>query len=296
MESPVPIIMNPAARSTKAAGKLEQVRGLSPAPELHLTRAMGDATRIAEELARAGHKLVVAAGGDGTVNEVLQGICKVNAERADPADHVALGVLPMGTMNVFSLELGMKSSDLLACWQSITSGRRRDVDLWLANDLYFVQLAGVGLDAEVIQLTPWEMKKRLGPLSYVISAVRAWFQKAPLLTVHIEGRPPMRGSVVLVGSGVFYGGPFRLFRTAQNNDGLLDVLIFQQLGYWEIAQLLRAVLIDGYGKSLDLDYFQVRGLRVDCAEREVPFQLDGELRGASPVDFRAAGFPLRVAV
>lgn len=296
MESPVPIIMNPAARSTKAAGKLEQVRGLSPAPELHLTRAMGDATRIAEELARAGHKLVVAAGGDGTVNEVLQGICKVNAERADPADHVALGVLPMGTMNVFSLELGMKSSDLLACWQSITSGRRRDVDLWLANDLYFVQLAGVGLDAEVIQLTPWEMKKRLGPLSYVISAVRAWFQKAPLLTVHIEGRPPMRGSVVLVGSGVFYGGPFRLFRTAQNNDGLLDVLIFQQLGYWEIAQLLRAVLIDGYGKSLDLDYFQVRGLRVDCAEREVPFQLDGELRGASPVDFRPAGFPLRVAV
>lgn len=296
MESPVPIILNPAARSTKAAGRMEQVRMLRPAPELHLTSAAGDATRIAEELARAGHKLVVAAGGDGTVNEVLQGISKVNAERENPADHVAFGVLPMGTMNVFSLELGMKSSDLLACWQSITSGRRRDVDLWLANDLYFVQLAGVGLDAEVIQLTPWEMKKRLGPLSYVISAVKAWFQKAPLLTVHIEGRPPMRGSVVLVGSGVFYGGPFRLFRTAQNNDGLLDVLIFQQLGYWEIAQLLRAVLIDGYEKSLDLDYFQVRGLRVDCAGREVPFQLDGELRGASPVDFRPAGFPLRVAV
>ena len=296
MDAPVPIILNPAARSTKAAARMEQLRGLSPAPELHLTRAAGDAAVIAERLARDGHGLVVAAGGDGTVNEVLQGICKVNAERGNPADHVALGVLPMGTMNVFSLELGLSSSDLAGCWHGITSGRRRDVDLWRANHHYLLQLAGVGLDAEVIQLTPWEMKKRLGPVSYVISAMKAWFQKAPLLTVHIDGKPPMRGSVVLVGSGVYYGGRFPLFRTAQNNDGLLDVLIFQQLGYWEIAQFLRAVLVDGYEKSLDLDYFQVRDLRVTCEEREVPFQVDGELCGASPVDFRAAGFPLRVAV
>jgi len=296
MDAPVPIILNPAARSTKAAARMDQVRGLSPSPEIHLTKGVGDASRIAEELARQGRRLVVAAGGDGTVNEVLQGICKVNAGRSDPADHTVLGVLPMGTMNVFSLELGMKAADLAGCWAAITSGRRREVDLWCANEHYFVQLAGVGLDAEVIQLTPWEMKKRLGPLSYVISAVKAWFQKAPVLTVHIEDRPPMPGSVVLVGSGVHYGGPFPLFRTARNDDSLLDVLIFQQLGYWEIAQLLRAVLIDGYEKSLDLDYFQVRALRVECAGRPVPFQLDGELCGVSPVDFRPAGFPLRVAV
>ena len=296
MDAPVPIILNPAARSTKAAARLDQLRRLSPAPELHLTRAAGDAAVIAERLARDGHGLVVAAGGDGTVNEVLQGLCKVNAGRENPADHVALGVLPMGTMNVFSLELGMPSSDLEGCWRCITSGRRRDVDLWRANEQYFVQLAGVGLDAEVIQLTPWEMKKRLGPVSYVISAVKAWFQKAPVLTIDIDGKPLMQGSVVLVGNGVYYGGRFRLFRTARNNDGLLDVLIFQQLGYWEIAQLLRAVLIDGFEKSLDLDYLQVRGLRVTCEERDVPFEVDGELCGAAPVDFRAAGFPLRVAV
>lgn len=296
MEAPFPVILNPAARSMKAADKLDRVRSLRPAPELHLTSASGDATTIAERLAREGHKLIVAAGGDGTVNEVLQGICKVNAERTDPAEHAALGVLPVGTMNVFSLELGMKVSDLEGCWQSITSGRRREVDLWRANSQYFVQLAGVGLDAEIIQLTPWEMKKRLGPVSYVISAVKAWFQKAPVLMVHIDGRPPMQASVVLVGGGVYYGGRFRLFRTARNDDGLLDVLIFQQLGYWEIAQLLRAVLLDGYEKSLDLDYFQVRGLRVTCEEREVPFEVDGELCGVSPVDFRPAGFPLRVAV
>ena len=296
MAEPIPIILNPAARSTRAAARLDQVRALQPQPELHLTQSTGDAALIAERLARAGCPLIVAAGGDGTVNEVLQGICKVNAERSDPATHTALGVLPMGTMNVFSLELGMESSNLTSCWAAITSGRRREIDLWKANEQYFVQLAGVGLDARIIQLTPWEMKKRLGPLSYVISAVKACLQKAPVLTVEIEGRPPMRGSLVLVGGGVHYGGPFRLFRTASNQDGLLDVLIFRQFGYWEIAQLLRAVLIDGYENSLDLDYFQVRGLRVTAEAREVPFEVDGELCGNSPVAFGPATFPLRVAV
>jgi diacylglycerol kinase (ATP) len=296
MAASIPIILNPAARSTRAAAKLEQVRALQPEPTLHLTNATGDATVIAERLAREGCPLIVAAGGDGTVNEVLQGICKVNAERSDPTAHTVLGVLPMGTMNVFSLELGMESGDLSSCWKAITSGRRREIDLWKANDHYFVQLAGVGLDARIIQLTPWEMKKRLGPLSYMVSAVKACLQKAPVLTVEMEGRPPMRGSLVLVGGGIHYGGPFRLFRTASNEDGLLDVLIFRQFGYWEIAQLLRAVLLDGYENSLDLDYFQARGLRVTAEEREVPFEVDGELCGESPVVFGPAGFLLRVAV
>lgn len=290
----IPIILNPAARSTKAATRVDQIRALRPAPELLFTERPGDARRIAEELAAAGHPLVVAAGGDGTVNEVINGLWQVNRDRPDPAAHCALGVLPVGTMNVFSLELGLPGGDLAQCWARITSGQTREVDLWMANDLCFVQLAGVGLDAEIIALTPWEMKKKLGPLSYVISAVKAWVQKAPWLTVEIEGRPPLRGSVVLLGSGRYYGGPFRAFRTASNSDGLLDVIIFQQLGYWEIAQLLRAVLVDGYEKSLDLDYLQVSELRI-TSDRAVPFELDGELAGETPVTIKPAPFRLRVA-
>ena len=292
--SPIPIIINPAARSTKAAARVDQIRALKPAPDLHFTTASGDAMLLAEQLARQGHPLIVAAGGDGTVNEVVNGLARVNASRPDPASHCALGVLPVGTMNVFSLELGLPGNDLAKCWAAITSGRSREVDLWMANELYFVQLAGVGLDAEIIALTPWEMKKKFGPLSYAISAMKAWVQKAPWLTVEIPGRPPMRGSVVLLGSGVHYGGPFRAFRTASNSDGLLDVIIFQQLGYWEIAQLLRAVLLDGYEKSLDLDYFQVSELKI-TSDTQVPFELDGELAGKTPVTIKPAPFRLRVA-
>lgn len=295
VDRPIPVILNPAARSTQAAAREAMLRSLSPTPELHLTGGPAEATAIAERLARDGHELIVAAGGDGTMNEVLQGICRINTQRGPDETHTALGVLPVGTMNVFSLELGMPSHDIVKCWEMITSGRRREIDLWQADDHYFVQLAGVGFDAEIIQETPWEMKKRYGPLSYVMSAVQVLQREPPVLTLMTEGKPPMLGSVILIGSGAHYGGPVRVFPTASNTDGLLDVLIFRGLGGWEFAQLLRAILIDGYAPSLDIDHLQLREFTV-TSDRDAPTELDGELMGATPVTFHAAPFRMNVAV
>lgn len=296
MSERIPVILNPAARSTQAAARESALRALSPEPELILTTAPGEAQGIAERLAREGHELVVAGGGDGTMNEVLQGICGVNASRAPGEKHTALGVLPLGTMNVFSYELGLPSADLTACWQKVSSGSRREIDLWLANEHYFVQLAGVGFDAEIIQETPWERKKRLGPLSYVVSAVQVLGRTPPVLTVKIDGRPDMLGSVVLVGAGKHYGGPVQVFPKAENNDGLLDLLVFRQLGSWEFAQMIRAVLERGYDSALDLDYLQVREFTV-MAEPAAPYELDGELiHDTTPVVFKPAPFKLAVAV
>lgn len=296
MSERIPVILNPAARSTQAAAREQAIRSLSPAPELILTSYPGEATEIAERLARENRPLVVAAGGDGTMNEVLQGICRVNEKRPLGEAHTALGVLPVGTMNVFALELGLPSADLPACWQRLSSGRLRPIDLWMANELYFVQLAGVGLDAEIIQETPWERKKRLGPLSYVVSAVQVLGRRPPVLTVKIAERPDMHGSVVLIGAGRHYGGPVKIFPKADNQDGLLDVLVFRQLGGWEFAQMIRAILERGYETALDLDYLQVSEFTV-TAEPAAPYELDGELIQAStPVHFKKAPFVLQVAV
>ncbi|GEP45546.1 diacylglycerol/lipid kinase family protein [Brevifollis gellanilyticus] len=295
MPDRIPVILNPAARSTQAAAREASLRALTPSPELVLTTAPGEAREIAEKLAREGHRLVVAGGGDGTMNEVLQGICAVNASRP-PEQHTALGVLPLGTMNVFSYELGLPSADISVCWQKISSGSRREIDLWMANDHYFVQLAGVGFDAEIIQETPWERKKRLGPLSYVVSAVEVLGRTPPVLTVKIDGRPDLLGSVVLVGAGKHYGGPVQIFPKADNQDGLLDVLVFRQLGGWEFAQMIRAILERGYDSALDLDYLQVSEFTV-TAEPAAPYELDGELiHDTTPVVFKAAPFKLNVAV
>lgn len=296
MNGRIPVILNPAARSTQAAAREQAIRSLQPEPELFLTSAPGQAAEIAERLARAGRPLVVAAGGDGTMNEVLQGLCRANAALPPGARHTALGVLPVGTMNVFSLELGMPSADIAACWRMISSGRLKEVDLWLAGEHFFVQLAGVGFDAEIIQETPWERKKKFGPLSYVMSAMQVLARKPPVLSVHVDGRPPLHGSVVLIGAGRHYGGPVPVFPKADNQDGLLDVLIFRGLGGWEFAQMLRAILTGGYEPAEDIDYLQLREFTV-TAEPEAPLELDGELSiHTTPVTFRPAPFKLQVAV
>lgn len=296
MSERIPVILNPAARSTQAAAREKAIRALTPEPELILTTAPGQATEIAAGLAQAGRPLVVAAGGDGTMKEVLQGLAQVNAARAPGAPHTALGVLPVGTMNVFALELGLPSADLEACWRRVSSGGRREIDLWMANEHYFVQLAGVGLDAEIIQETPWERKKKLGPLSYVVSAVQVLGRTPPVLTVRIAGRPDLLGSVVLVGAGRHYGGPVKVFPKADNQDGLLDMVVFRQLGGWEFAQMARALLERGYDTALDLDYLQAREFTV-LAQPDAPYELDGELvQDRTPVHFRPAPFRLQVAV
>jgi YegS/Rv2252/BmrU family lipid kinase len=294
---PIPVILNPAARSTKAASFIDVVRQLRPEPEMHFTSAPGDATDIAERLASEGHELVVAAGGDGTMNEVLQGISRANASRKPGEKHTALGVLPLGTMNVFSVELKLPSKDFEECWRRITSGARSEIDLWMANEQYFVQLGGVGLDAQIVQDTTWEAKKKFGPLSYVMSAVNVLMRPPPILSVNIEGRAPLLGTVVLIGNGRHYGGPFPLFRDASNTDGKLDLILFRGLGGMEFIQLLRSMLQDGSREFEYVDFLQTDAFTVTSDADEPPVELDGELAsglGAS-VTFRAAPFRLIVA-
>lgn len=296
MPDRIPIIMNPAARSRRASRVVSQLEALRPAPELHFTERPGHATEIAERLAREDRELVVAAGGDGTVNEVLQGLCKVNAERPDPAAHTALGVLPAGTMNVFALELGYHShKELVEPWRITSSGARRQLDLWMANGQYFVQMAGVGLDAEIVRQTTPVMKNMLGPLSYVLSAFKVLRDKAPVISVIVDGRPPLRGSMVLVGNGRNYGGRFRMFRHAQHTDGMLDVLIFREpVNLLHAAQLLAGSLFGLFDLTEDIDYLQLREFTVK-ADKPTALEVDGEVSGGTPVTFRKAPFPLRVA-
>lgn len=301
MAEPIPVILNPAARSTQAARRVAAIEGLRPTPRVHLTSRPGDAQRLAEALVREGHPLIVAAGGDGTVNEVLQGLCLANATKVPGEERARLGVLPMGTMNVFSLELELPGNDLVTCWERIASGHTREVDLWRANDQFFIQLAGVGVDAEIIRQTTWEAKKRLGPLSYVLSAIRVMMGRSPMLTVEVPGEAPRVGSLVLVGNGHHYGGPFRLFDRADSSDGLLDVLVFHQVGPWELAQLVRRLTTSGYSQSEDFEYLQAREFVVRVSDpgasvSKVPMELDGELRGETPVHFRPADCRLTVAV
>ena len=281
------VILNPTAGNLETLRDWqERVESIVRGWPIRITAHQGEAEGLARRAVEEGFGRIVAAGGDGTVNHVANGIAGSNA---------ALGILPMGTVNVFAMELGLPSNDLELCWQVVEAGNMRLVDLPSANGKYFVQLGGVGLDAQAVKETSFAFKRSLGPLSYLISAAQILARQPPKLFVESEDASIREGSFVLVGNGRLYGGPFPFFKHAVIDDGLLDIVVFKRLGYLEIIKYLHDVVFSSEIRAPEIEYFQTRCLRIR-SEQDVPLELDGELAGNCPVDFQMHEKTLRVLV
>jgi YegS/Rv2252/BmrU family lipid kinase len=278
------IIVNPAARGAKA--RFERLKQLTRNVVIRATQGPGDAEAQTERAVEQGFGTIVAAGGDGTINEVVNGIGRAP---------VALGILPMGTVNVLAMELGIPF-DLVAAWKVIRGGKVRLIDEASANGHLFVQMAGIGLDAQIVERNSRQIKQVLGPLSYLLTATQVAIEKPPNLRVIREGHAAVHGSFVLVGNGRLYGGPFALFKDADIQDGLLDVYVFRHMNYLALMRYFRGMLFGSLAKFSDVDYFKARSLRVEANLHDVPLEADGELVGHAPVDFTVRRRKLRVLV
>lgn len=278
------VILNPAARGERARRLHARIETLTKGSLLRSTSRCGEAESLARAAASEGFERVVAAGGDGTVNEVVNGLAGTQA---------ALGLLPLGTMNVFANELGLPAGDLGRCWQIIQDEKARAVDLPSANGKHFVQMAGVGFDAQVVKETSLAFKRSFGPLSYLISAAQIAARRPPRLRIESENAVTEEGSFVLIGNGRLYGGRFPFFKQAVIDDGLLDVLVFKRFNYVEIVRYMQDVIFSSQITSPEVEYFQTKSLRV-TSEVTVPVEIDGELVGNCPVEFRIRRRGLRV--
>ncbi len=277
------IIANPAARGVRA--RLERLERLTRNVVIRTTRGPGDAEAQTERAVEQGFGTIVAAGGDGTINEVVNGIGTAP---------VTLGILPMGTVNVMAMELGLPFN-LVAAWKVIRGGHVRMIDVASANGHLFVQMAGVGLDAQIVERNNRQIKQVLGPLSYLLTATQVAAEKPPRLRVSSDSHATVEGSFVLVGNGRLYGGPFTLFKEADMQDGLLDVYVFRYMNYLHLMRYFRGTLFGSLAKFSDVEAFKARRVRVE-ANRHVPLEADGELVGHAPVEFSIRRRKLRVIV
>lgn len=278
------VILNPSARSERAAGLYGSIRELvGTSAVLRRTTRAGEARALARKAVEEGFEQIVVAGGDGTVNDVVNAIA---------GSDVTLGILPSGTMNVFASELGLPKS-LKECWDVVLSGNTRVIDLPRAAGHAFVQMAGVGFDAQALKETSWDAKRNLGPLSYVISAAQVAARKPPQLRVE-SGDTVLEGSFVLIGNGRYYGGPFPVFPNARIDDGLLDVIVFKKQGHIDLIRYIQGVLFGTHLGMNDVDHFQAQSLTVTSDQDDVPVEVDGEVIGTAPVTFDCVPRQLRV--
>ena len=275
------VILNPAARGARAMQ--ERISALAVDAVVQTTSALGEAHLLAEKAILNGFSTVVAAGGDGTINEVVNGIADSN---------ITLGILPIGTMNVFATELSLPIGNLEKCWEVIQSNQVREIDLPMANDRYVVQLAGIGLDDQAVMETSSDLKRTIGPFSYLISLAQIIGRKPPSLLVEYEGGK-LEGSFVIIGNGRYYGGPFQIFKNAQIDDGLLDVIVCKNMSLIDLIRYLHGGLFGTHIQLPDVEYVQTARVTVS-REQEVPVEVDGEVIGNLPVTFGFASHKLQV--
>ncbi len=287
------VVHNPAAgkalkRSRQFESALAVLRGAGWLLDVATTSGEGDAERLAREAANGNSDVVVAAGGDGTINEVLQGV----AGRG-----VCLASLPLGTVNVWSREVGF-SSDPVRAATELTTARRITVDLGRADGRYFLLMAGVGLDAEVAATlgAGKTRKQRFGVLPYVVRAARILPRyTGAAIEMEMDGNSRSHDALmILVSNTRLYGGIARPSPSAVANDGLLDVRVFHGRKPTDALKSLRPFL---RGASQDGATDEVRARRVVVkAEPPLAVQVDGDPIGLTPVVIEACPRALDVLI
>jgi diacylglycerol kinase (ATP) len=283
------------------------------------TRTPREATELARRAAAQGVDVAIAAGGDGTVNEVVNGLI---------GSDTALGVLPVGTTNVWALQMGIPTlsplgpaaglarlmadleerierplprnyqrSILLDAARVLVEGERRAVDVGRANDRHFLLWAGIGLDAEVTVRVSPEDKKAFGPWAFVGSAldvVREYKSTNVRLTLDGVARQT-NTSLIVVSNVQLYGGVLPIGARASVDDGVLDVCVFKGEGLLNYVQQILKVVARQHVEDATIEYYQCKELVVEASDA-LPVHVDDEPFTSTPVAVSAVPGALRAII
>ena len=285
------IILNPVAGGVKNIDAIQdRLRGLK-ADRLCISQQAGDAEKFASE--SSDFDLIVSAGGDGTLNEVVNGIAQGGCK-------AALGVLPLGTGNDFARTLGVPT-DLETAIEQIMAAKTRAIDLVRVTSdrvRYFVNVSSGGFSGVVDEkLTP-EMKRAWGPLAYLRSAAAAFSElRGYTAKVALDDAQAFELDLynVIVANGRYVAGGIPVAPEADVADGLLDIVLIAERGPGELAILAAQILL---GKHLSSDGIIFRrAKKIAISSRPgMWFNVDGELIGNEPAIFELLPQALRCVV
>ena len=282
------LVLNPVARGAPPIERLRAaIDGLAGwETSLETTAAAGHAAELARSAAGRGLDVVVACGGDGTVNEVANGLA---------GSPTALAVVRGGTANVWAKEAQLPR-DPSAALRLLAEGETRTIDLGRAGDRYFLMMAGVGFDAAIVRQASGALKRRLGAAAYLLHGLRVGLTYRTRETELLADEEPLAGHLywLLLGNTRSYAGVLNLTDRARADDGRLDLCLLSRGGLPRLAWLTPWVLLRRHHRRAHVLYRQVTSLEVRTPG--LPVQVDGDYLTETPLRFEVAPAALRVVV
>lgn len=255
--------------------------------ELWYTKQRGDGERLAREAVKQGMTMVVAAGGDGTINEVIQGLA---------GSQTALGVLPTGTVNVWAREVGIPLDIHDAC-AVLINGQTRSIDLGCVNGQYFLLMVGIGFDAEMTQKVERKLLKRLGPLGYALAAL--WFGPGyrgfPVIMRRDDYAIKTRALQVFVGNTQLYAGAFKFTWQARCDDGQLDLCIVRKRNLAGRIMVMWDFFRRRDNRRRWVRYNTFTSITIETPH-PIAFQIDGDPGGYTPAILEVQPRALKVVI
>ena len=261
--------------------------------ELWLTQKAGDARRLAGKAVEQKKDVVIAVGGDGTINEVIQELA--NSE-------TTLGVLPSGTVNVWARETGIPLENVGAR-EVLLHGQTRSIDLGQVGDHYFLLMAGIGMDGEITQAVEKKPVKRFGILGYLVMGTWLGFGYPGFRVVlQVAGQTIHANAIqVIIGNTQLYGGAIKYTWQAKCDDGLLDVCVIHKQNVFGRISVAIDFLLRREQRRQWVKYETGQDIKIHT-QKPVAMQIDGDPAGNTPehgfppISFRVVPGSLKVIV
>lgn len=266
------IILNgKGAANPQVRAAVNQIRNEGQPLEVRCTWEGGDAARFAQEAMDGGIDVLVAGGGDGTVNEVVNGVLS-----ADTSPEMAIGVLPLGTANDFAHGCGIPL-DPYGALKLATEGAPVNIDIPSANGVYFANVASGGFGAEVTVGTNPHLKKALGGGAYALTGIVTAAKMEPYAGRFVSADESAEGAfiVMAVGNARQAGGGVQVTRNAYLNDGLMDVMFISDFQTKDLGLVIQETQDFTNTDNKFVHYRQVPAFEIEVPNK-VPINLDGE--------------------